>query len=433
MAARPPSKYRVEKVHVSGFWGDHTIDLRLDRSVTFLIGQNGSGKTTFINLLAAALTADFPTLDRIAFKDLTITLSADASGTKPEIRIKKKLEKKRSYDSISYDIGPNADGNISSFSLEEVEEQRFIRNVEYHLTKADLRRRLYPRLAATLREMLNVNWLSVHRGAMPERRYEDRHAESPVDVKIETISTEIAKYFSALTNAKEAESRAFQESLFSTLFEVGYSPFQIPESEEMHESALVLRRILQEMRVDETKSSELVSKFEEKVAELREHMALETRPQDYVPELTLFYILERMPKIFEYWQQYQNNLSDIFSVRHGFENIMNSMLRNKNMRVTDNNELSFVTRSNKILTPQMLSSGEKQLLIFLSEAMLQRRETSIFIADEPEISLHVSWQERLISSLQTLNPAAQIVVATHSPDIVGHLGEKAIDMETVVG
>jgi predicted ATPase len=80
----------------------------------------------------------------------------------------------------------------------------------------------------------------------------------------------------------------------------------------------------------------------------------------------------------------------------------------------------------------MLSSGEKQLLILLSEVLLQKQTPSIFITDEPELSLHVSWQEKLVSSLRSLNSQAQIIAATHSPDIVGVLSDRAIDMESII-
>jgi predicted ATPase len=80
----------------------------------------------------------------------------------------------------------------------------------------------------------------------------------------------------------------------------------------------------------------------------------------------------------------------------------------------------------------MLSSGEKQLLILLSEVLLQKQSPSVFIADEPELSLHVNWQEKLVGSLRSLNTQAQIIAATHSPDIVGTLSDRAIDMESII-
>lgn len=38
--------------------------------------------------------------------------------------------------------------------------------------------------------------------------------------------------------------------------------------------------------------------------------------------------------------------------------------------------------------------------------------------DEPEVSLHVEWQQRLISLIRQLNPNVQIVLTTHSPAVI---------------
>ena len=40
------------------------------------------------------------------------------------------------------------------------------------------------------------------------------------------------------------------------------------------------------------------------------------------------------------------------------------------------------------------------------------------LMDEPEISLHIEWQERLITLIRSLNPNAQIILCTHSPAII---------------
>ncbi|MGA8613764.1 MAG: ATP-binding protein, partial [Xanthobacteraceae bacterium] len=64
--------HHVSKVSVEGFWDTHDFELPLFPEVTFLIGSNGTGKTTLINLIAAALTADFRTLDRISFKKIVV-------------------------------------------------------------------------------------------------------------------------------------------------------------------------------------------------------------------------------------------------------------------------------------------------------------------------------------------------------------------------
>jgi len=79
-----------------------------------------------------------------------------------------------------------------------------------------------------------------------------------------------------------------------------------------------------------------------------------------------------------------------------------------------------------------LSSGEKQLLIILGQALLQEQKPTIFIADEPELSLHLKWQTSLTNAITSLNPKAQIIFATHSPDIVAAQQNKVIRMENML-
>ena len=68
-----------------------------------------------------------------------------------------------------------------------------------------------------------------------------------------------------------------------------------------------------------------------------------------------------------------------------------------------------------ILYPYQLSSGEKQILVILLTVLVQDNRRGVLFMDEPEVSLHVEWQQRLISLIRQLNPNVQIVLTTHSP------------------
>ena len=61
---------------------------------------------------------------------------------------------------------------------------------------------------------------------------------------------------------------------------------------------------------------------------------------------------------------------------------------------------------------------KKQFLIIMLQTLLSRAEECIIIMDEPEISLHIEWQKRLITLIRTLNPNVQIILCTHSPAII---------------
>lgn len=64
-----------------------------------------------------------------------------------------------------------------------------------------------------------------------------------------------------------------------------------------------------------------------------------------------------------------------------------------------------------------LSAGEKQLLLILLTVFLMDSKPFVLLMDEPELSLHVSWQEKLIAALRGLNPNCQLILTTHSPSI----------------
>lgn len=64
-----------------------------------------------------------------------------------------------------------------------------------------------------------------------------------------------------------------------------------------------------------------------------------------------------------------------------------------------------------------LSSGEKQVLLLLLTVFLQDENPCVLLLDEPEISLHITWQDRLVEVLRKLNPNCQLIVTTHSPNI----------------
>ncbi|MNZ82345.1 hypothetical protein D3C78_1010410 [compost metagenome] len=99
-----------------------------------------------------------------------------------------------------------------------------------------------------------------------------------------------------------------------------------------------------------------------------------------------------------------------------YESEVNRYLHNKHFSLTDDGHL-HVYVGTKNLNLSELSSGEKHILTILGRAALSSDDGTVFVADEPELSLHLDWQRKILPSVIKLSPKSQIIVATHSPSI----------------
>ena len=81
------------------------------------------------------------------------------------------------------------------------------------------------------------------------------------------------------------------------------------------------------------------------------------------------------------------------------------------------NEIVFLQEGRELL-PYRLSSGEKQILVILLTVLVQDKQPCVLLMDEPEVSLLIEWQQRIISIIREMNPYAQIILTTHSPALI---------------
>jgi predicted ATPase len=110
---------------------------------------------------------------------------------------------------------------------------------------------------------------------------------------------------------------------------------------------------------------------------------------------------------------------EIYSKKDLFYQTVNELFQEtgKTIESDKQNEIAF-RQGEPVLTPYQLSSGEKQVLLILLTVLIQDNQPAILLMDEPEISLHVEWQNRLLDDLRQLNNHLQIIAATHSPGLI---------------
>ena len=101
-----------------------------------------------------------------------------------------------------------------------------------------------------------------------------------------------------------------------------------------------------------------------------------------------------------------------------FQDIVDELFAETGKKIVrTENEIRF-SQIGETLVPYQLSSGEKQILAILLTVLVEDDLPYVLFMDEPEVSLHIEWQKRLIDLCLELNPNVQIILTTHSPAVV---------------
>ncbi len=101
-----------------------------------------------------------------------------------------------------------------------------------------------------------------------------------------------------------------------------------------------------------------------------------------------------------------------------FQDIIDDLFEETGKKIVrTENEIRF-SQIGETLVPYQLSSGEKQILAILLTVLVEDLQSYVLFMDEPEVSLHIEWQKRLIDLIMELNPNVQIILTTHSPAVI---------------
>ena len=101
-----------------------------------------------------------------------------------------------------------------------------------------------------------------------------------------------------------------------------------------------------------------------------------------------------------------------------FQDILDDLFTETGKKIIrSENEIKFSSLG-EVLAPYQLSSGEKQILVILLTVLVEDNEHYVLFMDEPEVSLHIEWQKRLIDLILELNPNVQVILTTHSPAVI---------------
>jgi len=317
----------VESVSIVGLWGSRNLDASFFEDSNFLIGPNGSGKTTVINLIAAVLTADWPTLSRIPFSRVRLVLNDQETGSKSTVAVDKSFDRQRRFPSLSYrfedDKGPR------DYSGDDIDRQ-----MRHHPT-----RRMIGAIFEELRSVVRVQWLSIHRRPLQSAEDdEDDSYESTVDQKLDELSRELIKFFSKLASAGEAESEQFHKTVFTSLLYGQTSQWDLitsVKSLNLDHEKTALEEIFRKFGVPERAySDQLTEHFNLVSAALSSGIQLST------PHLIALVSMRSIHLVVKDWQSTLERQLEISKTKEQFLSLLNEMMKpRKRFSVNEKNEL----------------------------------------------------------------------------------------------
>jgi energy-coupling factor transporter ATP-binding protein EcfA2 len=123
-------------------------------------------------------------------------------------------------------------------------------------------------------------------------------------------------------------------------------------------------------------------------------------------------------------------LNEIAESLGTFVESLNSFYHDKRVSFTLQRGIRIAASNGDELEPDALSSGERHLLLVLTNLLYARERSGLFIFDEPEISLNMKWQRKLIDALLdcTRGSGTLFVLASHSFELISAADERVVHL-----
>ena len=439
---------RVSNISVKRLFNtfDHSVPLNLDGRITIIHGLNGLGKTTLLRMVKNLCRARYSQLEAVPFTEFALDFD-DGSA----IAVSK---------------------NVDDLPPEEPSEKRhplIIRYTEGGVEKGHYQppHHVESRLKNEIIEWLDRRIPGLDRVAQDRWRYRPTHEMISTEQVMERFGdmlppslvltpTNAPEWMQKLNTSIrvrliETQRLVMVPTAQSEYEETGIGPAIVMHSEEFatriasqeseygalsqsFDRTFPIRYVQQKTKISMS-DEELRNRFqnlESKRARLEEAGLLEKEKTGFELPLEMDEATRGVMSV------YVRDIEEKLSVFDGlaarinlFSQIVNDHFMYKEMRVSKKKGFRFFsTRTGEELDATDLSSGEQHEVVLLYELLFHVASNSLIMIDEPEISLHIAWQEEFLTDLQHIIKLSPFdaVIATHSPQIVNDRWDLTVEL-----
>lgn len=381
---------RLEAFSIEGLSGRRTtIEIDLDPYVNVFWGLNGSGKTSLLRILDAALENNVAFLHRVAFTGASVTFFSN--------RQNKRFVRKVAFRS-----------DEDQLRVMETDEGDFVRLIEPSrrfrwvttpsMPGPPARRRMAHRYLPTSR--LDLFPEMARKRTYGAALHEERH-ESTYD---EAFAALIDDLWIRLTNDTLSAQRLVQQRGIAEIMSLSVTGVGTESNERLASD------------LSATDGYEIFTEFfsaQDMPVKVNRKNFIKRYQEDPVQRQ----IIAAIVRLNEDMAAAGESLEQLFVL------IQRMFSGNKHLEQRSGH-LTFLGDDGEPIPLRSLSSGEKQLVYILLETI--SAGPNVVLIDEPELSLHVDWQQALISAIRTVNPNVQLLIATHSPEIMADVADRNI-------
>ncbi|MFN7217028.1 AAA family ATPase [Microcystis sp.] len=436
---------RIKQITVKHLFGvfDHTINLNMEERITIIHGKNGFGKTSILRLVNGFFNLKYSDIRAIPFQKFTIIFD-DNSFVDVVKASTSKNKKSNVRPKIDFNFTSSDQKEKLTFSPNLLDGRKIplltgmIADVIPGLDRVGSEKWLY----TPTKEILDLEDIYERFGEYLPKQFQQESSDwlKKIIDSINVRFIESQRLLDISNSAKigrtirrpmtwysvESYSEDLAENIQTKLAEYGQLsqtldrtfPARVVQKKASLTDDQLREKIDQlERERNQLISAGLLKKDEDSNFQVKDSIDDSTR------KLLSVYIEDVDKKL--------NVFNDIYPKVELFKNIINKKYSFKSVTIDQSKGFIFTTQEGEVLSPTDLSSGEQHELVILYELLFKVKPNTLILIDEPEMSLHISWQQEFLKDLQEITKLSglDILMATHSPDIINDRWDLTVELE----
>lgn len=391
----------VQHVIISGLAGqDKETEITFNRGINAIWGLNGSGKTSLLRILDGAFKGRTSELHGVPVKKAAVSLFTD----KHDCTVKRTLSQRRPRTTkssvaaraeLALDLARDAE--LSAAARREILSHG--ETIWRWTTAPDaLSENNFAHRYLPTSRLAPVHRPRTARSATG-RLADVQFAEEDYDRLFAATIQDIWEQYSRreLINVREIQERGIA-AILNSVINRSRRPGGLPAS-----------------GFDASSAYDAVTKFFES-----QNVSIEATPSEFRSSYELDDVLRGVVSDIV---EVEQKIAEAQEPSRKVEQLVDDLFMGRKRLDLSSRQLAVFSQDGEIPL-ELLSSGEKQLILMFLETVAA--QSNCIMIDEPELSMHVDWQRRIISAMRTINPDAQIILATHSPEVMASLAENEI-------